>query len=59
VYGHTGNFPGYTQFAAASTDGERSITFSITRQISATSNPVLLATMREVQEDFVCTLLRK
>jgi D-alanyl-D-alanine carboxypeptidase len=29
VYGHTGNTPGYTQFAAASPDGTRSATVSI------------------------------
>lgn len=28
VYGHTGNFPGVTQFAAASSDGRRSATVS-------------------------------
>ena len=32
VFGHTGNFFGYTQFAAASPDGERSATASISLQ---------------------------
>ncbi|HEV2728298.1 MAG TPA: serine hydrolase domain-containing protein, partial [Solirubrobacterales bacterium] len=29
VYGHTGNFPGYVQFAAASRDGRRAVTTSL------------------------------
>ena len=32
VYGHTGNFWGYTQFAVASPDGRRSVTASISLQ---------------------------
>ncbi|MFI1285587.1 serine hydrolase domain-containing protein [Streptomyces sp. NPDC020858] len=58
VYGHTGNTAGYTQLAAATADGRRSLTFSITTQTSLTSNPDLLARVRAVQEDFVCALLR-
>jgi D-alanyl-D-alanine carboxypeptidase len=34
VYGHTGNFPGYTQFAAASSDGRRSATVSVSGQLN-------------------------
>ena len=34
VYGHTGNFPGYTQFFAATLDGTRSVTFSISEQLN-------------------------
>ncbi len=33
VYGHTGNLPGYTQFAAASLDGRRSVTVSVNARI--------------------------
>ncbi|MGW0871005.1 serine hydrolase domain-containing protein [Streptomyces sp. NPDC002740] len=58
VLGHTGNFPGYTQLVAATPDGGRSLTFSITSQISATSDPARLKRLRAVQEDFVCALLR-
>ncbi|MER5198657.1 serine hydrolase domain-containing protein [Streptomyces sp. NPDC002755] len=58
VLGHTGNFPGYTQLVAATPDGRRSLTFSITSQISATSDPARLKRLRAVQEDFVCALLR-
>jgi D-alanyl-D-alanine carboxypeptidase len=34
VYGHTGSFPGYTQFLAATLDGTRSVTFSISEQLN-------------------------
>ncbi|GHE25589.1 hypothetical protein GCM10018781_77190 [Kitasatospora indigofera] len=57
VYGHTGNTAGYTQLAAGTPDGRRSLTFSITTQVSERSNPALLARLRDVQEDFVCALL--
>ncbi|MEU6988363.1 serine hydrolase domain-containing protein [Streptomyces sp. NPDC046324] len=59
VYGHTGNFPGYTQFAAGTADGKRSLTFSINTQTSKSLKPELLAKVRAVQEDFVCALLRR
>ncbi|WP_330294725.1 serine hydrolase domain-containing protein [Streptomyces sp. NBC_00503] len=59
VYGHTGNTAGYTQLVAATADGRRSLTFSITTQTSLTNNPDLLARVRDIQEDFVCALLRK
>ncbi|MFC8274252.1 serine hydrolase domain-containing protein [Streptomyces sp. NPDC057271] len=59
VYGHTGNFPGYTQFAAGTADGKRSLTFSVNTQTSKSLKPELLAKVRAVQEDFVCALLRR
>jgi D-alanyl-D-alanine carboxypeptidase len=34
VWGHTGNYPGYTQFMAASPDGQRSVTVSVNEQLS-------------------------
>ncbi|MET9604264.1 serine hydrolase domain-containing protein [Streptomyces sp. NPDC006512] len=59
VYGHTGNTPGYTQLAAATADGRRSLTFSVTTQASLTYKPELIERIRQVQEDFVCSLLRR
>jgi D-alanyl-D-alanine carboxypeptidase len=38
VYGHTGNFPGYTLFSAATADGSRSVTVIINEQLN--DNPV-------------------
>jgi D-alanyl-D-alanine carboxypeptidase len=55
VYGHTGNFPGYVQFAAATRDGRRAVTTSL--NIPAPSG-ALLAQLREMQETAVCLLLR-
>jgi D-alanyl-D-alanine carboxypeptidase len=55
VYGHTGNFPGYVQFAAATRDGRRSVTTSF--NIPAPEG-ALLGQLRELQETAVCLLLR-
>jgi D-alanyl-D-alanine carboxypeptidase len=54
VYGHTGNFPGYVQFAAATRDGRRAVTTSLT--IPAPSG-ALLRGLRAMQEAAVCALL--
>ncbi len=54
VYGHTGNFPGYTQFAAATEDGSRSVTTTL--NIPAPTG-TLLRRLRAVQTDAVCALL--
>ncbi|MER7664679.1 MULTISPECIES: serine hydrolase domain-containing protein [unclassified Streptomyces] len=59
VYGHTGNFPGYTQLIAATADGRKSLTFSITTQVNRLNKPQLLRQLRDVQENFVCELLRR
>jgi len=58
VLGHTGNTPGYTQLIAATPDGERSLTFSLTTQVNEATKPQLLKKLREVEENFVCALLR-
>lgn len=56
VYGHTGNFPGYVQWAAATANGERAVTTSL--NIPAPSGK-LLALLRGVQTTAVCALLAK
>ena len=56
VYGHTGNFPGYTQFAAATADGSAAVTTSL--NIPAPTGK-LLAQLRKVQTDAVCDLFGK
>ena len=56
VYGHTGNFPGYTQFAAATRNGKRAVTTSL--NIPAPTG-ALLARLRAVQTTAVCALLGK
>lgn len=59
VYGHTGNISGYTQFAAATPDGTRSMTFSVNAQITAKSAPAVFPRMRAIEEDAVCELLSR
>ncbi|MDH6546650.1 serine hydrolase domain-containing protein [Streptomyces sp. SAI-041] len=58
VLGHTGNTLGYTQLIAATPDGRRSLTFSVTAQITQSSDAQGLQRMRALQENFVCALLR-
>ena len=55
VYGHTGNFPGYVQWAAATSDGSRAVTTSL--NIPAPTGR-LLRLLRATQADAVCALLR-
>jgi D-alanyl-D-alanine carboxypeptidase len=54
VYGHTGSFPGYTQWVAATRDGSRSVatTFNL-----SSPTPRLLARIRAAQTTAVCALL--
>ena len=54
VYGHTGNFPGYVQWAAATADGRRSVTTSL--NIAAPTG-ALLQQLRSLQAKAVCALL--
>ena len=54
VYGHTGNFPGYVQFAAATADGSRAVTTSLN---FPAPKGALLAQLRAVQTTAVCALL--
>jgi D-alanyl-D-alanine carboxypeptidase len=57
VYGHTGNLPGYTQFAAASANGSRSVTVSVNAQISPLSDPQQFRELRHVYDLAVCAAL--
>ena len=58
VWGHTGNTFGYTQFAAASTDGTRSVTVSVNEQLSLDQGaPGVLEALREAEELAVCAAL--
>ena len=60
VYGHTGNIPGYTQFAAASPDGTRSTTVSMTLARNADGSPEelqVLGALRDAEEQAVCLAL--
>ena len=61
VYGHTGNFPGYTQFAAATPSGKRSLTVSANRQLAPDAPgkraPEVFEVLRRDYTRAVCALL--
>ncbi|HJZ61461.1 MAG TPA: serine hydrolase domain-containing protein [Miltoncostaeaceae bacterium] len=59
VYGHTGNTLGYTQFAAASRDGSRSATLSITAQLTPGNAPTVYRKVRRTEELAVCAALAR
>jgi D-alanyl-D-alanine carboxypeptidase len=54
VFGHTGSFPGYAQWAAATADGSRSVTTSIN---IPPPKGALLERLRSLQASAVCALL--
>jgi D-alanyl-D-alanine carboxypeptidase len=56
VYGHTGNTLGYTELVAASPDGERSVTFTVTNQMTPETSDVFPA-LRKAEATAVCTAL--
>jgi D-alanyl-D-alanine carboxypeptidase len=50
VYGHTGNIPGYTQFAVASPDGTRSATVAMTLGRNVGGTPEQLQVLHALQQ---------
>jgi D-alanyl-D-alanine carboxypeptidase len=60
VWGHTGNTFGYTQFAAASPNGQRSATVSINEQLSSgVGEPSAFAVLERAFALAVCAALTK
>jgi D-alanyl-D-alanine carboxypeptidase len=57
VYGHTGNFLGYTQLGAASRTGANSVTVTATEQLSLRVHPRVLATLRHAELLAVCAAM--
>ena len=57
MYGHTGSFPGYGQFAAASRFGTRSVTSSMNIAPPPVGS-VVLARLRAMQRTLVCEALK-
>ena len=59
VYGHTGNFPGYTMFSAASAGGTRSVVVAVNTQLNDKS-PVSRAftQLRNLELQAVCVALQ-
>ena len=59
VWGHTGSYPGYRLFAAASANGRRSVVFSVNSQIvPGQGSPRVSGLIRKAQADAVCQALR-
>jgi D-alanyl-D-alanine carboxypeptidase len=58
VWGHTGNYPGYTQFLAASPNGKRSVTVSVNEQLSPIQGaPGVFEALRRAEVKAVCAAL--
>ena len=58
VWGHTGNYPGYTQFLAASPNGKRSVTVSVNEQLSPVQGaPGVFDALRRAEVKAVCATL--
>ncbi len=57
LYGHTGNIFGYTQLAAATLDGTRSVVVSVTAQISPETSPDLFPALARIYELAACAAL--
>jgi D-alanyl-D-alanine carboxypeptidase len=58
VWGHTGFYPGYTQFLAASPDGNRSVTVSVNEQLSPVEGPPgVFDALRRAEGKAVCAAL--
>ena len=59
VYGHTGSFPGYRLFAAASANGSRAVVFAVNAQIvPGQGSPKVSRLIRAAQTAAVCHALR-
>lgn len=60
VWGHTGNTLGYTQFAAATENGRRSVTVSINAQNTQDNGePAVFKALRRAEELAVCAALAR
>lgn len=60
VYGHTGNFFGYTQFAVASSDGQRSVTASISlmrNQLNEGQAASVFTALQRLEQAAICYAL--
>src|SRR5919107_1957775 len=58
VWGHTGNYPGYTQFLAASPNGKRSVTVAVNEQLSPVQGaPGVFDALRHAEVKAVCAAL--
>lgn len=60
VFGHSGNFPGYTQFIAATRDGESSVTVSVNTQLRPdVGDGSVFASLLKAEKRAVCAMLTR
>ena len=59
MYGHTGNTAGYTQFVARRHDGRRSVSVSVSAQVTPTSRPDEFPALRRIFGLAVCAAMAK
>ena len=59
VYGHTGNTAGYTQFAAATGNGSRSVVVSVNSQITPAVSAKRFTELRRIYALAVCAALAR
>jgi D-alanyl-D-alanine carboxypeptidase len=60
IYGHTGSFPGYRVFIAATADGERSVVFVASAQIvPGSGSPKIAKAITQAQAGAACRALKR
>ncbi len=57
VFGHTGNIPGYTVFAAANANGSRSVVLIVNTQLNSSPATAAFAMFRHTEDLGVCAAL--
>jgi D-alanyl-D-alanine carboxypeptidase len=57
ILGHTGNFPGYTQFIAASPNGRRSAVVSVNEQLADETKPETFEPLKRIFRRASCAAL--
>lgn len=57
MLGHTGNFPGYTQFIAASPNGRRSAVVSVNEQLADETKPETFEPLKRIFRRASCAAL--
>ena len=57
VFGHSGNFPGYSQFAASTKDGRRSVVVSVNQAHNGEEDTTVFRLVFEAYESAVCAAL--
>ena len=62
MFGHTGNFPGYTQYIGTTRNGNRSVVVSANRQLDpaapGVNAPEAFKVLRRIYGRATCTALR-